>query len=75
MKFVKDFNDLTLKEISEIVAEKQIRYEVHIEPTGYGSSNITVTIEPLEQFDPKCPYGTPVFYVKGKQEGSVKSDG
>ena len=69
MKFVQDLSDLTLKEISEIVAKKQVRYELHIEPTGYGSSNITVTIEPWEPFDPKCPYGTPVVYVKDKQEG------
>ena len=69
MKVVKDLNDLTLKEISEIVVKDQIRYELQIEPTEYGSSNITVTIEPWEQFDPKCPYGTPVVYVKGKQEG------
>jgi len=68
--FVKDFNDLTLKEISEIVAKEQIRLELHIEPTEFGSNNTTtVTIEPWEPFDPKCPYGTPVVYVKGKQEG------
>ena len=68
MKFVKDLNDLTLKEISEIVAKEQVRYELHIEPTEYGGSNTTVTIEPWEPFDPKCPYGAPVVYVNGKQE-------
>lgn len=67
MKFVKDYNDLTLKEISEIVAKEQVRYELHIEPTEYGGSNITVTIEPWEPFDPKCPYCAPVLYIKGKQ--------
>jgi len=66
--FVKDLNDLTLKEISEIATKERIRYELRIEPTEFGSNNITVTIEPWEQFDPKCPYGTPVVYVKGKQE-------
>ncbi len=68
MTFVKDLNDLTLKEISEIATKERIRYELRIEPTEFGSNNITVTIEPWEQFDPKCPYGTPVVYVKGKQE-------
>lgn len=58
MKLVKDLNNLTLKEISEIVAKEQIRYELRIEPAGYGSSNTTVTIEPWEKFEPKCPYGT-----------------
>ena len=72
MNFVKDLNDLTLKEISEIVAKEQIRYELHIEPTEYGNSNITVMIEPWEQYDSKCPYCAPVVYVKGKQEESVK---
>lgn len=67
MKFVKDYNDLTLKEISEIVAKKQIRYELHVEPTEYGGSNITVMIEPWEPFDTKRPYGTPVLYIKSKQ--------
>lgn len=68
MKFVKDLNDLTLKEISEIVAKEQVRYELYIEPTGYGGSNTKVTVEPWEPFDLKCPYGTPVVYVKDKQE-------
>lgn len=72
MKAVKDFNDLTLKEISEIVTKEQVRYELHIEPTEYGGSNITVTIEPWEQFDPKCPYGTPVVYVKSKKDDIMK---
>jgi len=67
--FVKDLNDLTLKEISEIAAKERIRYELRIEPTEYGGINTTVTIEPWEPFDPKCPYGTPVVYVKGKQDG------
>ena len=65
---MKDFNDLTLKEISEIVAKDRVRYELRIEPTEYGSNDMTVTIEPWEQYDPKCPYGTPVVYVKGQQE-------
>ena len=69
---MKDFSDLTLKEISEIVAKEQVRYELRIEPTGYGNSNITVTVEPWEQYDPKCPYGTPVVYVKGKKEEGKK---
>ena len=67
--FAKDFNDLTLKEISEIVAKEQIRFELHIEPTEYGSNNTTVTIEPWERFDPKCPYSAPLVYVKYKQDG------
>jgi len=66
--FVKDFSDLTLKEISEIVAKERVRYELHIEPTEYGGSDTTITIEPWEPFDPKCPYGTPVVYVKDKQD-------
>lgn len=66
---MKDLNDLTLKEISEIVAKGRVRYELNIEPTGYGNSNTRVTIEPWEPFDPKCPYGTPIVYVKDKQEG------
>jgi len=60
---MKDFNDLTLKEISEIVAKEQVHIELRIEPTGYGHSDITVTIEPWEQYNPKCPYGTPVVYI------------
>ena len=69
---MKDFNDLTLKEISEIVTKEQVRYELRIEPTGYGNTNITVTVEPWEQYDPKCPYGTPVVYVRGKKEEGKK---
>lgn len=67
---MKDLNELTLKEISEIVTKDRVRYELRIEPPdkGYGSCNITVTVEPWEQYDPKCPYGTPVVYVKEKKE-------
>lgn len=64
---MKDFNELTLEEIAEIVTKQKMRYELRIEPNGYGNSNITVEVEPWEPFEPKCPYGTPIVYVKGKK--------
>ena len=61
-------NGLSIEELITKAHEEKVRIEVEITPDEYGHVTQRITIEPWEQFDPKCPYGTPVVYVKGKKE-------
>ena len=64
-----DLAEMSVKEMCELARENQLQIELRVEPNGYGGNCTTFTIQPWEKFDPKCPYGAPVVYVKGKQEG------
>ena len=68
---MRDFSELTLKEIAEIVRDNKLRYELTIEPNGYGGNIIKVEVEPWEKFEPNCPYGIPVAYVREKKENGT----
>ena len=58
------WQDMTLAELSQEAREKRVRIEINLEPNGYGQTRETVTVEPWEPYEPKCPIGTPVLYVK-----------
>lgn len=60
---------LTIAELCREAQEKRVRIEVEIIPEGLGARR-NITIEPWEPFEPKCPIGQPIVYVKeGKAEG------
>ena len=38
-------------------------------PEHYGKENTTFTVQPWEKYEPYCPHGQPIVYVKERQEG------
>ena len=61
---------MDINELCKLAREQQVEIEVRIEPSEYGQTNSTITIQPWEKFEPSlCPYGAPIVYVKEKQEG------
>lgn len=66
---IKGFYDMDIKELCELAHEKQVQIEFRIEPDGYGREQTTFTVQPWEKYEPFCPHGQPIVYVKGKDEG------
>lgn len=63
----KSFDEMTVDELCRLAHEEQVQIEVRIEPDGYGRTDITFTVQPWEKYEPFCPHGTPIVYVKGKE--------
>ena len=66
---MKDFYEMNVKELCELAHEKQVQIELRIEPDGYGKESTTFTVQPWEKYEPYCPHGQPIVYVKERQEG------
>ena len=66
---MKQFYEMDINELCKLAREQQVEIEVRIEPSEYGQTNSTFTIQPWEKYEPSyCPYGQPIVYVKEKQE-------
>lgn len=61
------WKDMTLAELSQEAREKRVRIEINLEPNGCGQTRESVTVEPWEPYEPTCPHGMPIVYVKGKK--------
>ena len=67
---MKQFYEMDINELCKLAHEQQVEIEVRIEPTEYGQTNSTFTIQPWEKYEPSsCPYGQPIVYVKEKRAG------
>lgn len=66
---MKQFYEMDINELCKLAHEQQVEIEVRIEPTEYGQTSSTFTIQPWEKYEPFCPHGQPIVYVKDKQEG------
>ena len=63
-----DLAEMSVKELCELAHEKQLQIELRVEPDGYGRSSTTFTIQPWEKYEPYCPHGMPIVYVKEKKK-------
>ena len=63
-----DNREITIAELIDKAQAEKVRIEIEIIPDGYGLTTERINIEPWVPFESKCPYGTPVVYVKGKEE-------
>ena len=66
---MKDLAEMSVKEMCELAHEKQLQIELRVEPNGYGGNCTTFTIQPWEKYEPFCPHGQPIVYVKERKEG------
>ena len=70
---MKPIGEMDINELCKLAHEQQVEIEVRIEPSEYGLTNSTITIQPWEKFEPlRCPYGPygePIVCLKEKQEG------
>lgn len=64
-----DLAEMSVKEMCELARTNQLQIELRVEPDGYGRNSTTFTIQPWEKYEPFCPHGQPIVYVKEKQEG------
>ena len=64
-----NFMEMTIKELCELSHEQQVEIELRIEPNEYGRENAVISVRPWEKYEPFCPHGTPIVYVKEKPEG------
>lgn len=60
--------DITIAELMDKAQAEKLRIEIEIQPDEYGRPIERISIEPWVPFESKCPYGTPVVYVKGKEQ-------
>ena len=63
-----NLNDCSVSDLVKHAREEKLRIELVLEPNGYGQTRETLTIEPWEPFEPRCPYGEPIVYVKDKRD-------
>ena len=72
MKCMNNFANMSVKELCELAHEQQVQIELRVEPDGYGRVNTTFTVQPWEKYEPYCPHGQPIVYVREKKDGEMK---
>lgn len=65
---MKNFDEMTVKELCELSQKNQVKIAVRFEPDGCGKINTTLMVHPWKEHEPFCPHGTPIVYVKGKED-------
>ena len=65
---MKSIDEMTIKELCELSSEKKVEIEIRLEPNECGGINTTFTVQPWEKYEPFCPHGTPIVYVKDKEQ-------
>ena len=62
-----DLSEMSVKDMCELARTNQVQIELRVEPDGYGKNSTTFTIQPWEKYEPFCPHGQPIVYVKEKR--------
>lgn len=62
-----NLNECSVVDLIKYSEEHKVWIEIKTEPTHYGGTNTALIIEPWEPFEPKCPYGEPIVYVKERK--------